>query len=300
MPVTKKKGAIFAIYADSPGRDPSGPSDATNPELRSRSPSKRPSAGGVPGQTVQTGQASRKALSSVQPRSIGFPSAPSSALKPKSTTADGNTALDSDFPLKPTPKPVGAVGSTNPKPLATSRRSNPPPPPKTAPSKRQLEIFSSPSAPQPQPQQQSITSSRPIPPTSHTTSTGASTSAFSSTSHQPVSPAKRTRSSPTTAEVQYDKENHPPSALDSPASRTRSRTRLPLSAVPASPAVATKNRLIAKADGKLSSSPKKSALKAGTNGLKAREVRADGPLVDVSEAYGASGAEPDGFKTQGQ
>jgi hypothetical protein len=54
--------------------------------------------------------------------------------------------------------------------------------------------------------------------------------------------------------------------------------------------------LIPRTEGKLSSSAKKTAHKASASGLKALEVRADGPLVDVSEAYGASGAEPDGFK----
>ncbi|ORY22770.1 hypothetical protein BCR39DRAFT_550921 [Naematelia encephala] len=278
MPVTKKKGAIFAIYADSPTHSSTtthGPPKSVIPST-STSPTKR----------TCTSKSTRKALSALQPSTTkGFPV---SSIKSDVST------------LKPTST------STNPKPstLATKLAAHP--------TKRQLEIFSSPSIPTKPPMQ-----------------------------HTGGSPAKRTRQTP-----RVDKENNPPPIEGSPASRTRSKTssigsmaQLQFAKLASSsPRPKKQSGLLGKSattiqredsdtflsgvhlqladgqpsgltpratrsvsesmNGPRSTSKRTPGGEVKRKGGKGLGVRADGPLVDVSEAYGASGEEPVGFRDQ--
>ncbi|KAK4687733.1 hypothetical protein P7C73_g2392, partial [Tremellales sp. Uapishka_1] len=199
MPVQKKKGAIFAIWSDSPASTSS--SSSSRPAA---SPTKRPP---------------RKALAPIQPLAlnptISQPSSQSKSLKP----------------------------SVNPK-LSTATKSSStlqrPPLPKN-PSRRQIDIFSS-----------------PAPATT-------------------ISTPKRTN------QPEKNKENVPPP--DSPAARTRSKTS------------ASSSPLLGDGRGTLTLK-KGRILGEMCREKKGRsfEVLADSPLSDVSEAYGASGIEPEGFR----
>jgi len=273
MPITNKKGAIFAIYADSPSHPTTSSSRLAT---QSDSPVKRPT--------------SRKALTAIQPKVIkGFPSS--------------SAKSDSNEKGKTTPK--SSSTSVNPKPVqprvsSASRRQVPVPPPRSAPSKRQLEIFSS-----------SSVSSPPL--VSHPSPSAASRPAANGSSAE--TPAKRGRLTPVQSRV--DKENQPPlSASDSPASRTRARTRARADSLVGDERgtlTLRKGRAIATLlaeENAAGSSMSITGIVVGfeqrspeTSGRRRSEGKGKGgsglevrPLADVSEAYGASGAEPEGFR----
>ncbi|CAD6584224.1 MAG: hypothetical protein TREMPRED_003773 [Tremellales sp. Tagirdzhanova-0007] len=268
MPVTKKKGAIFAIYADSPTQPSTFTSGSSTTRLRLSSPHS-PTKRSIP----------RKALISIPPKPInGFPISTSSALK------------SSD--VKSTPRTRSP--SVNPKPhrVRSSSTSHPPPPaPRTAPSKRQIEIFSSPS----QPLSSILPSQREPPSGTH------------------PSPAKRGRATP--AKLREDKENQAPSSSsirDSPASRTRSKVRARADSLVGNgreTLTLKKGRALASllageeagnspgfASGGKSSRDVHVGTWEGEGKSRRRSAKAVEPLADVSEAYGASGTEPLGFR----
>ncbi|KAL1411234.1 hypothetical protein Q8F55_002185 [Vanrija albida] len=117
MPVTKKKGAMFAIYADSPPKEsPTGVSGASS----ARSPSKKPSG-------------TRRALTALEPAATrrGFPSSAGTGLSGADRPVKAPLGkLPSKGELR---QPLGAK-------LGTAR---PAAKPKAAP-KRQFEIFADP------------------------------------------------------------------------------------------------------------------------------------------------------------
>ncbi|GMK55390.1 hypothetical protein CspeluHIS016_0204460 [Cutaneotrichosporon spelunceum] len=218
MPVTKKKGAIFPIYADTPPR--AGPAPREEP---ARDP---PRDG-------------RRALANIEPAPVRrkTSASPSSskrrALTPRSPSRV-NTRTKMDVFVDP--------GAQMEKPKRTALAAKP----LMSKSLSSKSLSGKPLASKPL-TTKAVSPSLSLKP--HTSATSLS------------KPAAKRR-----ARTQTDKEN---AALpDSPASRTRSKMRLP-------------------------DEPKS---KAKT--VPAFTVFAD-PLGDVSEAYGATGEEPEGFREQG-
>ena len=280
MPVTKKKGAIFAIYADSPEKSTAKAPTATaqvktSPTKRSISTTKP----AVP----------RRALATIQPSSV---KAPLRAL-------DGKKAVNTVLDEKPKPKaiktPLGE--SINGKQNIVSTRSSSSSTTATRPKlsaptavKRQIQVLSSPPPNKDTFPVQITANTRTLAPRLHSpTRSGAS-------------PPKRSRTTPKksafTVYISPEKENVPPP--DSPASRTRSRTRAALSQQlevelineRASSSISFE---AAMKRGRVSGP----MVKSTKTNSKAAPVRADKVLADVSEAYGASGIEPEGFRTAG-
>lgn len=230
MPVTKKKGAIFAVYADTPPRAGPAPREPSEP----REP---PRDGRRALANIEPAPTRRKASSSEKRR----------ALAPRSPTRSSRGKMDVFVDLeadKPAEKKRSALAV---KPLASKPLSS-----NSLPTSSEARS----SKPLPQPLAAKPLS-KPVP-----SSSSLSKPLLTKKTRAPL--AKRARS-PTDKENTYA----PP---DSPASRTRSKLRLP----------------DAPSEGK--SKPKKTA--------RAFTVFAD-PLADVSEAYGASGNEPEGFREQG-
>ena len=298
MPVTKKRGAIFAIYADSPQHGVSvAQKNGPTPSQLSSSPTKRLSQ-------------PRKALASLQPTAKlvsasamkGKPSEGKAELgKPRQMTKATAPAVES---LSSTQACLTAPSTSGSKRIVKSG------------SKRSIEVFAD--------------------------------SPKSSSIHLPlVSPAKKTRSSPRKV---TDKENVEPGS-DSPAGRTRSKTRVYPGPHENETPVKERSRRVLGEKGErierisgLSSKSgnleslsglgemglgkglgvkrtikvlgEKRGLSAGAampmsgktldrgdsaKGLKKGRsitVFADDVLCDVSEAYGAVADEPVGFKTQ--
>ncbi|WWC61253.1 uncharacterized protein I303_103834 [Kwoniella dejecticola CBS 10117] len=97
MPVTKKKGTLFAIYADTPDKSSSSASSSSSSSLSSKpaktvptSPSKRTSSG------------SRKALGSLQPKAIDRSTSSTSSIS-KGKVIDSDNAKSRDLPPKSKP-----------------------------------------------------------------------------------------------------------------------------------------------------------------------------------------------------
>ncbi|BEI85340.1 hypothetical protein CcaverHIS002_0507410 [Cutaneotrichosporon cavernicola] len=217
MPVTKKKGAIFPIYADTP-----------------------PRAGPAPREEPAPPRDGRRALANIEPAPVrrktsASPSSKRRALTPRSPTRSTRTKMDVFVdPDAQMDRPKRSALASKPlmsKPLSKSSSGKP----------LASKPLASKSLSQSQSQSQSLNP--------HASS--------SSLSKPPVK--RRTR-------TPMDKEN---AVLpDSPASRTRSKLRLP-------------------------DEPKSKPKTA-----RAFTVFTD-PLADVSEAYGATGEEPEGFREQG-
>lgn len=132
MPVTKKKGAMFAIYADSP--EPATASRATSAP---RSPTKKTAAG----------SSTRRALSSLEPTAARRVSSTTTGIsgadKPSSSSS---SSLGKPLSLKPSSsdakKPLSSKPLSN-KPLSSTSSSGAKPTRTSAP-KRQFEIFADP------------------------------------------------------------------------------------------------------------------------------------------------------------
>ncbi|KAI9638580.1 uncharacterized protein MKK02DRAFT_31994 [Dioszegia hungarica] len=263
MPVTKKKGAIFAIYTDSPAK-------STRSHTHNPSPSTTSAFTHTSTVSPTKKSTSRKALATVQAKSVGFPS------DPLSKADKGKGRADAPIPTLA----ENAIPSVNYKSLsrttgpATTKRI-----PSTT-SKRQFEIFraQSPSAP-PSP-------TAPIP-----------------SSRLAESPLKKTRATPRRSQLDdddMDLENVAP-VLDSPASRTRSRVRAASSAGLASPLAPLRLASRAAGEALLGDGRGTLTLKKGramAKLMKGAEVGVGDVLGDVSEAYGAEGSAPAGFTTQ--
>ncbi|WVW83241.1 hypothetical protein I302_105260 [Kwoniella bestiolae CBS 10118] len=256
MPVTKKKGTLFAIYADTPDRPASASSSSSSLSTKANPLPKSPSK-----KTSSSGNGSRKALGSLQPKAIDRSISSTSSVKGKSSEASKprsklvyedsseNTIKQvkstSDIPLKsktnqPRVKSYTSVfqdenassssiqltssRSTTKTSVGPSRKSAPTPLAPSQPIKRSRDLLS------------------PLPITAPTTSTKTtSTTTIVRTDDPSESPAKRNRitveSTSTPVRVGRkeviadDKENVPPPpdyspiTSDSPASRTRSKIR---------------------------------------------------------------------------
>ncbi|RSH77740.1 uncharacterized protein EHS24_002798 [Apiotrichum porosum] len=314
MPVTKKKGAIFAIYADSPPKSGASAAASSSSSAAASSnllPLRAPSS-----PTTKRSTAHRTALGSLQPSRTGFPSAKGPlADKPRSLGAKdvpaggadgGKASLGSSGttkkPLssKPAQQPSvrtkldreNALGTKTTLGLKSGdpkqRRST-----NAAPaSKRAFEIFSDSSNPpasasstraKPKATSSSFTIfTDPVKPAAvkqHTTLRGAAPgpSTLSSTAG-PSTPGRKRERAPTPTGM-VDKENS--GILDSPASRTRSKVHSSKAAP--TRALAPKTAVLDKKP-----SAKRTAL---------RRVDPDMPLSDVSVAYGATREdEPAGFR----
>lgn len=329
MPVTKKRGAIFAIYADSPVQ-------STTANTISHSTPSRPSSGPVLSPTKKQQHSTskiaaagssksvirpRKALSLVQSKSLAGTGKPGQGADPK-----GQSTLASEKVVASAPKrgsivvhadkdenaPARSEPSVNPKSTAKVTTT-------TKTTKRQIEVLSCPPSPPIQQPSSTISNtgsigarspkkSRSIRPTVDSTKTTirAKRSSVPALPQSPSDPTSFPTQLQAHAEVEVDKENVSP--LDSPASRTRSTTRRPTtSAIDvfadpeertlASPIArkatnATKARLAVLGEGKPGKSKALGAKRAPL-GLGVLSVKV---LGDVSEAYGAIGDEPEGFK----
>lgn len=363
MPVTKKKGAIFAIYADSPL--PSSHDSKSTLLSSARSPTKR------------TTTTTRKALSAVIAKPLSITSR--DTIKGKGKQVDEVVNQPS---IKSDAVNAKSVVETKSKTRSVTRLSGSG---KVVPTKRQFEVFSSPSVAHSS--STTTAASASLRPSLNTPAPKAQPAPPpSQAQHDGIdSPAKRLRSSPrnTTktqppprtpgkAIITDDKENVPlTSTLDSPASRTRSKSRV--RAHPGSGSISSLAQLQLAVHSPVRRSPRHStSINISTHtdtttnrvnlGLSAAilnehcsptapradlvgdgrgtltfkkgrgvafalglgesdqtgelepghpkhkrvvksekkgkgfSVLADGPLVDVSEAYGASGEEPAGFR----
>jgi hypothetical protein len=266
MPVTKKKGAIFEIYADSPpgpagntrsavSVSPTRPSSSASASASSRS--RRPLANLPVARPKPLALGEKKPLS--RSATADKPAAKKLAVfvDPTETTRKPATRKMDIF-VDPTPAPA-AISSAS---TSSSSRRAPPPALSSTKPRRLLDVYVD--QPQSQPQAQS---SRPA-----------------------ALARKRERArSP-------DKEN---SAPGSPAQRTRSKAPLGVSGVLGVshsniPSVASS----ASSGGKKALGAKAPLQPKGQLSTKSRPVLGIMPLADVSVAYEASGAEPEGFRTQ--
>lgn len=321
MPVTKKRGAIFAIYADSPVQ-------STSPTTASTArPGASPTKKSIPpvslGKPLDKGKAtnagavnnarSRRALGVVQARMTSAMLAASTFTSEDKKGKGKATGNDSDNLENSTAVNVLVKNraSVNPKPTTGLSLALPP----SRSAKRLNEVLSSgPSSPV-----HSVfagkTTTDPNDPftasTTRNTGTGTGTTAITPT-RTLRTPAKKPRPAPTTLTQRprpsrtitddstgsnagvgggvgvEDKENDP-SILDSPASRTRSKTTASASAAVAVSS-ATDARVVL---GETGVKAKKGREKT-THKYKARAGFS--VLMDASEAYGADGTEPEGFK----
>ncbi|KAL7422222.1 hypothetical protein Q5752_002868 [Cryptotrichosporon argae] len=259
MPVTKKKGAIFAIYADSPV---ASTSTAASMSTSTASSAARPAPAASP--SKRTRRPLGAASSADVQRPLG--AKPLALGKP----ALGKTALNQTAPGKP----VSVLGS---KAAALASKQAATPASSGVDSRTK--------------QRQGV-------------ATGAG-GAMSKRAHSPLdTPAKRTRGADADRENR-DKENADAviGPLDSPAARTRSKTARPAPARAEPPRRAARPVNDENAD-PFGPAPTHTAKRpppgSGTKAALSRpRVRADGPLADVSEVYGASGIEPDGFRDAG-
>ncbi|EIW69552.1 hypothetical protein M231_04414 [Tremella mesenterica] len=277
MPITKAKGAIFSIYADSPIRAPTSSSSSSI----TRQPSKNVKS-----------EVPRKALASLQPSSRkGFPS--SSSTNIEKVKIDKN---DSD------PKKQGVPG-----PILLKSKQN---------VKRQHDVLS-PTTPKPTDEKHRLGPKR--------------RKSVSGKENVPVVPTPETRTTRSIVEQgkgdgTRDRET---GLLDSPAGRTRSKTRhstnisisnltsITISSPSRVSRRATVNSTLIDRVGMPTSTRhlpeieisgschtnegnrSELTLQASGKGKvkgKGLAVKGDGPLADVSEAYGATGEEPEGFR----
>ncbi|WVQ78223.1 hypothetical protein IAT38_000306 [Cryptococcus sp. DSM 104549] len=262
MPVTKKKGAIFGIYTDSPDRAATSSSSKPAP----RSPSKRTLASST--STTST----RRVLSSLQPRPVssasssashpnigmkGKPLSSAGSLKGKDVPLKGKSTLEiySD-PAESKPRSTSRASSSNgaqpggkplrraPTPLAPLSLAPPSQPLSTKRSRdllSPLPIFADPKENTAvRPTTRSASGQSPAKRGRHTPSTslsagGAGGGASSRTFDSPVTrrmaalsaAAAAKSSSSSSSSTPRDKENVAPSAglEGSPATRTRSKVR---------------------------------------------------------------------------
>lgn len=269
MPITKKRGAIFAIYADSPVQPTTSSSTKiTQPSSNNKhtSPSKRSSS-------------SRQALASLQP-------APRPSLSCTDTTTKSKIDVQNLHPEKGL-KAVGnsrqGLGQRSEVSSASTKitRAGTTSTRKTI-IKRDFEIYQE--SPAQQSKAKTTKSTNPL-----TTTTASSSLAPQAELANPkVSPAKRSRtrstpSKPTTRAEEEDKENQG-AIMDSPASRTRSKTRVHVAGRPGNP---LGDVFVDKAE-----SPKPTKRAIG-----ARRLTSISVLADVTDIYGGSGDIPEGFAT---
>lgn len=329
MPVTKKKGAVFAIYTDSPDRHPQ-----PLPKQPTRTSPRRST------------NISRKALTSLQPKSLVPLPSKTLSLKQSAVLKKKSQA---DAPIKPKSKSTIQI-YTDPEPLkpnsssviggtAIKRRA----PTSTLVANQSLPIPST------------IKRTRdllsPLPIFSDSQENEGASRRPTTRSETGRSPAKRGRtvlsavgSSPAIIssvsrrkkEITVNKENSAPSTLlfddfeGSPATRTRSKVRnMPFEfSVTLSPLNfrdTPQQRRRTEVERLLGDSPvlgvnatRRDTVEemidhgspkaektgggkplAGKTQGKGMAVQPDGALADVSEAYGAKGIAPDGFTSQG-
>ncbi|ORX39733.1 hypothetical protein BD324DRAFT_614779 [Kockovaella imperatae] len=238
MPVTKKKGAIFAIYADSPvASNEAGTSQSvvspTKRSLRQASSTLKSHPKSNSTLPPLSGSTGRKALSALQASAvkpqIGFSSVqpsddkvnasaidkPKVPINPKqstTTTAISTSTNTTTTTTASSLKPSGSIRKSGSSKKTTA----------SATSKRQFDAFPSPpdtavsTFPQPDlPSQLGDKSASVV---------RFKENAASNASKSYESPMKRGKLS-TPSSSTRDKENVAPSVLDSPASRTRSKTR---------------------------------------------------------------------------
>ncbi|XAO24121.1 hypothetical protein I312_102911 [Cryptococcus bacillisporus CA1280] len=330
MPVTKKKGAVFAIYTDSP--------DRTSQPL-----SKQPTRTS-PRRSTNT---SRKALTSLQPKSLVPPSSRALSLKqsavlkhkpqsdaPVKSKSKSTIQIYTD-PEPSKPKSSGVIGATAIKrrvPTSTLVASQPLPVPASI--KRTRDLLS------PLPifldsQENEGASCRPT--TRSVTGRSPAKRGRTVLSAVESSPAILSSASRRKKEVTMNKENSAPPTLlfddfeGSPATRTRSKVRnmpfefsVTLSPLnfrdtpqqrrrtkvehllvgnPALGVNATRRDAVEEMIDHGSPTAEKTGggkpLGGKTRG-KGIAVRSDAILADVSEAYGAKGDAPEGFDSQGR
>ncbi|KAK1924744.1 hypothetical protein DB88DRAFT_539550 [Papiliotrema laurentii] len=200
MPVTKKKGAIFAIYADSPSR-PTGASSIS--KLRPTSTSINADAHATASSSSPTKKSSiatRRPLTSLQPTKTRS-SAPAGLSGSKFKVFDDSAKISPDVQDTKVSKSKSSTNATTTAKPSLSSSTKPKRTPLAAATKakRQFEIFSDPS---------------PAPPVV----------ASAPNSSKDTSPLKRSRLTPRKKQSEEDKENAAPTLSDSPASRTRSKT----------------------------------------------------------------------------
>lgn len=268
MPVTKKRGAIFAIYADSPVQNTASaytaPTKITEPSAtKTASPTKRSST--------------RQALTALQPKAPSTKLSSDASLKQKLSEKDvvtekGKVGLKAGLEARQTSiqrsSLVLAPSTKAPRAASSAAR-------KTI-SKKAFEVYQ-------EPTESAIPSRITAEPASALSVRAPSKSEIA---NPKVSPAKRGRtvSTPKKEAVpvnEEDKENKP--VVDSPASRTRSKTRIFTGATrPLSDVFVDK-----------ASSPLKTVKK--TKDLK--RLTSISVLADVTDAYGGSGDIPEGFTT---
>lgn len=302
MPLVKKQGAIFAIYADSPVKDPAASVSATD------APSKRPARAAL-GSKSNTATGTRKVLADklipgkAAPEGLGS----KIALTPVCDAENDPTRAKSTGHYKPslrTSRPVpNSTISASTKPGAAK-------PVRQVGSSARIAIFEDPAPTDLEPavarSSVSAARDRSLPPTRQGRATAAPSASGTTPPHANASvldsPASRTRSKVRLAAVQTDTnasptvkrtlsmrtshsvdvyQDEPMPTRQSPRTKTRPAGRPPLSEQ--SPGTKT--------DG----TPKR-----GSPGKKGRWVRGDMPLVDVSEAYAATGEAPEGFAEQAQ
>lgn len=294
MPVTKKRGAIFAIYADSPVKTPPRAGASAAPGKSAQLSARATALSGSPSKLHTA--VPRRALAAIQPSRLQVlipePSANGENAKIAKPEKSGKNAnhergalIEKSSKISVPPlRTSSALKSTSSKTV----------------SKRQFEIFTPPS-PEAKPSALSPSPKRPaavVRPAAKSAASG---------SKPPPSPPKRLRCGPSEdkneEEGQDDfKENCPPiSGVDSPASRTRSRTTAPALAQsrPRHSKAPVMRDLQAEdvlregqpfvGDGRGTLSLKKGRSAAG---VLARAL----PLSDISRQYGATGIEPQGFK----
>ncbi|WVQ71466.1 hypothetical protein IAR50_001004 [Cryptococcus sp. DSM 104548] len=337
MPVAKKKGAVFGIYADSPAKESQPQPTRFSPRRPSNTARKALTSKPV----APTAAASFKSLASstsLKGKSVSD----TSASKPKSSKSSLQIFSDPE-PSKPK-SASGVTGVTkrrNAPTSLTATQSLPLPLGGSKATKRTRDLLSPLPIFDDNSNSQSEASRRPA---LRSKDTGLSPAkrgrtALSATESSPAMlPASRAPSAsvaPSSSRRRtphvLDQENAPPPRVfgeleGSPATRTRSKTRGFDFAITLSPltfrdspqhrrrseverlmgdmpglsgAVDPGLRPNSEATG--SGSPK-SAKRSGSNMPKAlgEAVNADGALADVSEAYGASGSAPVGFSSQGE
>lgn len=250
MPVTKKKGAIFAVYADTPPRSLSSSSSSSTSSKRSSSPSKA--------------NATRRALAP-----LPAAAAKTAALKPKALGAVGGVDVPKENLVKPkqgvlASKPAGKPLAAKPlssKPLSAKPLASKPLAGKGMPLREPLRASSGSLAPQRRLGAVPTSAAKPL-----RAGGGRTFQIFTDEPAAPAAPTTVTTAiasapKPARGEVE-DKENGAPR----PALATKS-IRAPLGGV-------TKKM------------PTKRPLQQRTVSV----------LLDASEAYGANGEEPAGFR----
>lgn len=329
MPVTKKKGAVFAIYTESPDR---------NPQPLSKQPRRT--------SPRRSTNRSRQALTSLQPKSLVPPPSKTLSLKQSAVSKKKSQA---DVPVKPKskstiqiytdpepskPKSSGVIGATAIKrraPTSTLVTSQPLPAASSIKRTRDLlsplPIFSD-------PQENEGASRRPT----TRSETGRSPAKRGRTVLSAVesSPAVISSVSRHKKEITMNKENSAPPTLlfedfeGSPATRTRSKVRnmpfeVNMTLSPLNFRDTPQQRRRTEVERLLGDSPilgvnatRRNTVEemtdhgspkaektgrgkplAGKTQGKGMTVQPDGALADVSEAYGAKGDAPEGFDSQG-